>query len=136
MIITFTPAEGEKRVWEFTKSTLMSVEAEVVEEKSGRTFDETIEAAFKGSARARRAIVYVLEKRTHPTLAWAAFDYPVDAVEIQFDRDELGRLREQVEKRPGLSDAERAEAIEALSQAEAELPEVPKAPAVTSDSDA
>lgn len=134
MIITFTPAEGEKRVWEFTKSTLMSVEAEVVEEKSGKTFDETIEAAFKGSARARRAIVYVLEKRTHPTLAWAAFDYPVDAVEIQFDRDEIGRLREELEKRSGLSDAERADVLVSLERAESELPEVPKAPAAQSAS--
>ena len=128
MIVTFTPVEGDSRAYDFKPQKLMSVESETVERLTGKPYLEAVQAVVQGSALARRALVYVLEKRAHPTLSWASFDFPFDAVEVEFDRDELATMREAVATAPGLSDAERDQATTALAAMEEAAPVVPKAP--------
>lgn len=134
MIITFTPTDSERRVYEFDPNKLMSVEAELVEKKVGKPYGQAVTDIMQGSALARRALVFVLEKRTHPTLNWDAFDFPFDAVEFEFDRDELTDMRARVEASPLISDEDRTQALAQLDQLIAEAPEpAPKAPAPSAE---
>lgn len=128
MIVTFTPAEGETRSYDFEPARLMSVEAEHVEKKTGKPYEQAVGDIVAGSALARRALLWVLEKRTHPTLAWEGFDYPYGAVEISFDKTELDELIDGVTKAPGMADEDRAAALAQLQRLRESAPESPKAP--------
>lgn len=129
MIVTFTPVEGEKRTWEFRADKIMQPEAELIERRTGMTYDQFTQAIVQGSALARRALVFVFEKRVHPTLSWDAFgDFPVTAIQVDYDRDEMAEILKQVRESPGLTDEERAGVVAALEAAALEAPEPPKAP--------
>ncbi len=127
MIIKFTPVEGDTREYQFKPKKLMSPEAEAIERIVGKPYAEAVQAVMQGSALARRALVYTLEKRAHPTLKWPDFVFPFDAVEVEFDAEELAEIRAGVESAPGLSDEERAEALADLAALEESAPEAPKA---------
>ncbi len=128
MIVTFTPTEGDSRVYEFKPRKMLSVEAEEIERLTGKTFSEAVAAVQSGSALARRALVFVFEKRTHPTLQWRSFDFPYGAVEVEFDADEYGAMSEAIRVDPSLDDDSRAEVLAQLAELAEDAPAVPKAP--------
>jgi len=128
MIVKFTPSEGDTTTYDFKPKKLLSVEAEVVEKLTGKTYTDAVQAMIAGSALCRRAVVYVLQKRTHPTLSWTSFDFPYDAIEVEFDSDELADIKAAVASAPGLSDSERTAALEQIESLEEAAPEAPKAP--------
>ncbi len=129
MIVTFTPVEGDARIYEFKPRKMLSVEAEEIERLTGMTFSEAVTAVQSGSAKARRALVYVFEKRTHPTLQWKSFDFPYGSVEVDFDRDEYDAMTEAIKADPSLDDDSRAEVLSQLAELAEDAPEVRKAPA-------
>lgn len=133
MIVTFTPVEGDSRSYDFKPRRIMSAEAENIERLVGKPYAEAVQAVIAGSALARRALVFTLEKRAHPTLRWTDFDFPFDAVEVEFDADELAEIRASVEQAPGLSDAERADALAGIAALEETTPPTPKAPEPSGD---
>lgn len=125
MIVTFTPVEGDTRTYEFKAKKLLSVEAENIERLVGKPYTEAVQSVIQGSALARRALVYTLEKRAHPTLSWSAFDFPYDAVEVEFDAEEMADIRAAIEAAPNIDEAERAAMLAQFDEIEA----APKAPA-------
>lgn len=129
MIVTFKPDEGEARVYEFKPDRLMFVEAEELERLTKLPYEGGFQQAiFEGSALARRALTFVFEKRTHPTLAWKTFgDFPVSAIKVEYDKSELADMRAALATAP-LTDEERAQASAAIDQLEVDAPEAPKAP--------
>ncbi len=127
MIIKFTPVEGDTREYQFKPKKLMSPEAEAIERIVGKPYAEAVQAVMQGSALARRALIYTLEKRAHPSLKWTDFTFPFDAVEVEFDAEELAEIRAGIESAPGLTAEERAEALEELAAMEETTPEAPKA---------
>lgn len=131
MIVSFTPVEGDTRTYDFKPKKMLSVEAETVERLTGRTYNEAVQAMIAGSALCRRAVVFVLEKRAHPTLSWGAFDFPYDAVEVEFDATELADIKAAVSAAPGLTEDERTAALEQIEALEGDTPEAPKAPEPT-----
>lgn len=94
MIVTFTPVEGDTRTYEFKPRLLPNRDAELLEKLTGKNYQSLVQAVTTGNALARRALVFVFEKRTHPTLKWDAFDFPYGAVEVEYDRDEFAAMRE------------------------------------------
>lgn len=130
MIVTFKPDDSPGRVYDYKADKLMFPEAEELERLTGMPYEgEFQQAILQGSARARRALAFVFEKRVHPTLAWKTFgDFPVSAVKVEFDLDELAEFRTQFETDPALTDTEREQALAALAELEVDAPPAPKAP--------
>jgi len=129
MIVTFTPSEDDVRKYTFDPRTFPNPDAERIEELTGLPWAEANAAIMKGSAKARRALVFCFERRAHPSLSWAAFgDFPVSAIQVDFDRSELETMAEKVDTTPGLSEADKAAAREQFATLMEDAPEVPKAP--------
>ena len=135
MIVTFTPTEGDSRAYEFKPRLLPNRDAELLEKLTGKSYQTFVQDATSGNALARRALVFMFEKRTHPTLKWDAFDFPYGAVEVEYDRDEYAAMREAIEADKSLDDEERAPIVAQLREFEESAPEVPKAPAPSAVSD-
>lgn len=129
MIVTFTPTEGDVRIYEFKPRLLPNSDAEMIERLTGQTYQSFVQAATSGSAKARRALVFLFEKRVHPTLKWETFDFPYGAVEVEYDRDELAAAREAVEDDGSVDEDAKAVFVAQLRELEESAPEVPKAPA-------
>lgn len=99
MYIKYTPAVGEEpQELYFQLAKLMSVEAEKIEEITGWSFEEFQTRLVKGFVKARRVLLWVLLKRTHPSLKLADLDVPVDAIVMEFDRDEFDAMIEAMRK--------------------------------------
>lgn len=128
MIVTFTPTEGDSRVYEFKPREVLNSDAEMLERLSGVNYQQFVQRLTAGNAAARRAVVYMLERRAHPTLKWDAFDFPYGAVEVEYDRDEYAAMREAIEADKSLDDEARASVVASLTELEESAPEVPKAP--------
>lgn len=129
MIVTFTPTENDTRIYEFKPRLLPNSDAELLEKLTGKTYQSFVQDVTSGNALARRALVFLFEKRTHPTLKWAAFDFPYGAVEVEYDRDEYAAMREAIEADTSLEDEDKAPIVAQLREFEESAPEVPKAPA-------
>lgn len=121
MRILFTPADGEKREYHFDPDrTLTAVEAGVVEQLTGMDYRGEFEGRVHTSVNAQRALLFVLEKRTHPTLTFPMFDYPAGAVDIDLDTDDIDRMRAKVTESQANS-ADKAAALAQLDVAAAEI---------------
>lgn len=132
MRILFTPADGEKREYAFDPDrTLTAVEAGVVESLTGMDYRGEFEGRVHTSVKAQRALLYVLEKRTHPVLRFDDFDYPAGAVDIDLEAADIERMRQKVTESQNRPEV-KAAALAQLDAAEAELGEpAPKGPAGT-----
>jgi hypothetical protein len=53
--------------WPYNPRKLMSAEREAIERRTGMPFAEFTAAVLKGSSVARRALLWVMLKRDHPT---------------------------------------------------------------------
>lgn len=131
MIFTYAPEGADARKWTYVPSDLMSSEAEAIEKVTRLNFDEFNTAMMKGSITARRALLWVLLKRTEPTLRHNQVDFPAGAVKLEFEAHELTEMREKIEASDLLSDDERIAAldgIETLLEAAGGETEAPKVP--------
>lgn len=129
MKVIYTPEDGERQEFVFRPGELMSPEAEALEECGGSawaTFEEYGERFMAGSLKARRAALWILLRRSDPKLRFSDLVVQVQELSVTYDEEELGRIRETIEADETLTDAERAEALEAVS----EVTESLKPPAV------
>lgn len=114
MILTFTPDEGEKQEWRFRGDKLMTTEAEAVEKVTGMSYAEFGERLLQGNPTARRAVVWVLRKRTEPTLRFGEVDFPMGALQLDFEDEEKAEMREAILADRKFSVAEKREALAEL----------------------
>lgn len=128
MKFIYRPEGAEPREWELDPSRLMSPEVEAIERHTGLTFQQWAEGIGTGSFLAIHGLLYVLLKRTHPTLRWddvqfcmADLDFAMDdaeaatlIAELEAKRDGEGLTTEEaavlksLQERPAESDAEPA----------------------------
>lgn len=136
MLIHYTPAQrvydGPPKVGEirdigdrtlvFRPSKLHSVEAEAIEDVTDWTYQEFQAKFLKGSMKAHRAAIWVLLKREFPTLKFKDLSFSSEEIEVEYEADELERMREAVEEHPDLDPEQREEFLAALAGLEAEAP--------------
>lgn len=96
MILTYTAAEGDVQTFHFQFKTLGNDQAEDMEDVTGKNFVELQDLVGAGNMRARRALLWVLMKKQHPMLKFADLQYPVGAVSIDMELDELLEARAAV----------------------------------------
>jgi hypothetical protein len=141
MLFTYRPEGADERAWTYVPDKLMSSEAEAIEKVTGQDFTEFNTALLHGSVTARRALLWVLLKRTEPTLRHSQVDFPAGAVKLDFEAHELTEMREQINGSDRLSDGERAEALDGIAlllmdaglDEDVEAPKAPGSSAASSD---
>ena len=130
MLLTYKPEGAEERSWAYAPDKLLSSEAEAIEKVTGLTYSEFGAALIKGSASARRALLWVFLKREDAPLRHSQVDVPVGCISVDFEPAELVAIRDALADNRELSDEERDAALSALDEliAADEVDEAPKAP--------
>jgi hypothetical protein len=95
MIITYKLDGEPERAWPFDAGKMMSPECEAIERVTGVDYLEFQKRLATGSAKCRRALLWVFLKREHPTLRFDDVTFPYGAVDIEFSMEDLGRLEKQ-----------------------------------------
>lgn len=124
MRLVYTPDgdEDQAQSWEINLGRFRSAETEMIEKRTGMDWGtDFTERLMKGNMLARRALLWALQRRTHPMIRFEDVDFAHDEVLLEFDRDELLRQRAEVEKAP-LNDLEKAAALAYLDDEIAKAP--------------
>ena len=107
----------EKQEFLFRANRLLSPEAEAIEDVGGGTWDNFDEFGRKfmvGNRKAYRAALWIMLKRTHPTLRFHEVQFQVDEVYVDLEDDEAEQLREQFRRDPDLDPAQKAHLLRVL----------------------
>lgn len=92
MKFVYKPEGADPREWEFDPARLMSPEVEAIERHTGLAFAEWIEAVGKGSFLAYHGLLYVLLKRSVPTLKWDDVQFCMADLDLQLNDEEESEL--------------------------------------------
>lgn len=114
MLLIYRPEGIDERQWPFQPDKLMSSEAEAIEKAMGMTYSEFSADLVKGSARARRTLLWVYLKREEPTLRLTQVDPPVGSIGLEFEPHELAAMRTAIEKDSDMTDEDRAAVLKEL----------------------
>jgi hypothetical protein len=125
MIITFKPSDSDEQTWEFDPLKVLDDQAEEIETNYRGTYDEFHVGVLQGQTRARRVLLWHLQRQIHPSLAFADLPrFERGALQVELDRDELLAVRKQTETAAiPAADRERALAIIDSELAKQETPE-------------
>lgn len=126
MLIFYRPEGGAEQSWEFEPQELLDVEATAIERVTGWTYAEFGEKFLKGSILAWKALLWVLRKRTEPTLAFRDVVFRVKEFEWKLNAEER---QQALANLPELdSDAEREALLKFIGTApDGDEPQAPKA---------
>jgi len=127
MKVTYTAGPGDVTVWEFDPDDVPQSQAEMVEKRYGRNWDTFLVDVRQGSARARKVLLWHLQRLTHHTLRIEDVpDFKMGAVKVEHSVDELLLIRDRVAKsslsdedKEGLLAAFDVEISDAMAEAEA-----------------
>ena len=98
MYVTYKPEGGDVQEWAFHPRKMPSHEAEAIEHATDMTWAEFSAQVLKGSVRARRALLWILLRRQHPTIKFADVAFTMDELDLSMDSAELGAMRVELEK--------------------------------------
>ncbi|MFF3300971.1 hypothetical protein [Streptomyces sp. NPDC002908] len=87
MIVVYTPAGGEPE--QYDARTLLSSEASIVARTVDMKWPAVKEGLREEDLDAMRAVVWILKKRSAPTLRFGEFDPGVDEMVTRFDKTEV-----------------------------------------------
>lgn len=98
MYLVYKPEGGEEQRLKYLPRKMMSVEREVLERRTGKNFTEFTQAVLQGNSVCRRALLWVLLKRQHHILKYEDVDFAWDELTLQYSKQELQAMREEVRK--------------------------------------
>jgi hypothetical protein len=135
--LIYTPADDKEQRYHFDQASVTNFEAEGIERETGLTWTEFGERLQKNSVLALRALLWMLQRRVHPTLKFKDVHFLLGEVQAEMEPAELLAARENI-----LAAGETDETADQLALIDAELaklsvdPETPapKAPASSDDS--
>jgi hypothetical protein len=91
--LVYQPEGSEEPTrWKYNPRRLMSVEREAIEKHTGLPFAEFTQAVMKGSSLCRRALLWVMLKRDHPTTKWGDVDFAWDELRLEFSKQEYAQM--------------------------------------------
>lgn len=123
MFVTFSPSDGDPQMWEFDPRKVRASAAEMVERRYGKPWDVFVQELIQGSMVARRVLLWHLIRQTHHTLRFEDTpDFYSGELTVEFARDELTAMRQQLEISRAISDEDRALALAALDDEIAKAP--------------
>jgi hypothetical protein len=104
MHIVYKPADGDEQRWEWKAEDVRATDAEQIEAKADCTWDQFQMQLLTGRMRARRVLLWHLQRKTHPTLKLADVDFAAKEVTVEFDIPELEKFREGFLQAQGIDD--------------------------------
>jgi hypothetical protein len=110
MLIRYRPDEGPPIEFDFVPGKLTSVDAEAVELVGGEawgTFEEFGALFFRGSARARRAVLWLHLRTANPRLKFADVRLRPEQIDVDYSAIERERILEVMLADPDLDDEQR-----------------------------
>jgi hypothetical protein len=114
VIVTFTPEGEEKQEWVWDPDKVRAVEGELIEKRFGDTYDKFKAAVQSGSIKARRVLLWHLQKRAHPTLRLEDVDFDAGDLKVEMSRGELEQLRSRIATHKGVDESDRERMLAAL----------------------
>lgn len=114
MWMIYKPGGKEEQRFRYDPNKLMSAEREALERRTERDFSDFTQAVLSGNSLCRRALLFMFQKRAHPTIRWDDVDFAWDELELQFSRDEYQLMRDAVEQDSAISDSERRARLDAI----------------------
>jgi hypothetical protein len=88
--------QDEPTRWRYNPKKLMSVEREDLERRTGRNFSQFTTDVMQGNSLCRRALLFTFLRRDHPKTRFEDVDFAWDALTLEYSRQELELIREQV----------------------------------------
>lgn len=97
MYLIYEPdgAEEPKR-FPYKPQKLMTAEREALERRSHMDFADFTKGVLNGNAVCRRALLWVMLKREHPTLRYEDVDFAWDELRLEYSRQEYELMRENL----------------------------------------
>jgi len=114
MYLVYTPAEGDVQRYQFDPNSMPNFDAEAIERVTGWTLGEWGEKIQKGSVLATRALLWVLQRRTHPTLKFANVEFTTDQVSSEAEPAELIAARDAALEDDELTEDKRRIRLDAI----------------------
>lgn len=100
MYLVYHPeGESEEKRWEYNPRKLRATEREMLESKTGKNFTEFTTDCLQGNSLCRRALLFLFLRREHPRIRWDDVDFAWDELRLEYSRQELQEMREQVAER-------------------------------------
>jgi len=88
VFLVYTPDGSDAQRLPYTPRRMLSPEMEAVERVTSRPFSQFTADVLEGSALCRRALLWVLLKRQHPTLKFADVSFAWDELRLEYSRQE------------------------------------------------
>ena len=97
MYLIYQP-EGDEEPQRFLykPQKLMSAEREHLERRSRMDFADFTKGVLNGNAVCRRALLWVMLKRQHPTLKFEDVDFAWDELRLEYSKQEYELMRENL----------------------------------------
>lgn len=114
MFVTYQPSDGERQRWEWDPDRVRQSEAEMVEKRYGKTWDQFKAGVMSGDSKARRVLLWHLLRREHHTLRYEDTpDFYVGELVVEFSTGEIAVMRDRIMK-ANIPDDEREQMLTAL----------------------
>lgn len=124
MYLIYQPeGSSEPKRWKYNPRKMMSVERETIERLTSRNWSEFVQDVVKGSSLCRRALLFILLKREHPTTKFDDVDFAWDELKLEYSKGELIQIREAASE--AATGDQRAAVLAKLDEQIAEAPEDP-----------
>jgi hypothetical protein len=118
MKLVYEPPDADRLEFDFEPAKLMSVEAEAIEDlPQGKweTFEEFGQMFLKGSARAHKAALWIMMRRSQPGLKFTDLNYPLSALRITLTDDESARFLKSIQDNPNMDDDQKKFLVDSLN---------------------
>lgn len=99
MYVDYKPEDGDKQSWEFDPDKVRQSDAEMIEKRYGKQWNEFRGGVLQGDSKARRVLLWHLMRRQHPHLRYEDVpDFCMGELLVEQSYPELAEMRERIEK--------------------------------------
>lgn len=97
MYLVYEPEGAEEpQRFQYKPQKLMSAEREALERRSRLDFADFTKGVLNGNAVCRRALLWVMLKRQHPTTKYEDVDFAWDELRLEYSKQEYELMRDQL----------------------------------------
>lgn len=118
MFVIYEPAGGDVQRFPYNPRKMMRVEMEQAERHAGMPFSRFTAEVLEGSVTCRAILLWILQRRQHPTLKLADVNFAWDEVRLEYSKQELQLMIDQVRE-----NTTGAEQVAAVAKLEADMAE-------------
>lgn len=99
MKFVYKPEGAEPRSWDFEPDRILNVEAEVIERKTGFTYQEWLDKVRGGSMLALHGLLFIFLKREDHKLQWDSVQFTLSELDFEIGDDEAAEVYAALKKR-------------------------------------